>query len=325
MTAALQALTAQVVDYAGLFPPAKLPLNRVIHNYADYSVSPDCWMLGRLIIPLQKLDLLVNQVRSQHIHPSHPWHISCLLPRIEPNDDDTPDTLRNHWRKISEFNMAHVGQLEIDALEVAVDDVADILELASSLNQSRISPHTEVFVEVPYQTNCQQHLALLAQAKGIAWRAKIRTGGISADLFPTAEQVVSFIIAACQANIAFKATAGLHHPLRAEHPISYEIDCNQVVMHGFLNLIMATTFARAERLDRQQLVTLLEETNPIEFQFDESLASWRGVWVSRAEIEEMRRESFRSFGSCSFVEPVEDLQALGYLPEDTDEPIPLQT
>jgi hypothetical protein len=221
--------------------------------------------------------------------------------------------------------MAHVGQLEINALEVAVDDVADILQLASSLNQSRISPHTEVFVELPYREDCWQHLQLLAQAKGIAMRAKIRTGGMSSDLFPTAEQVVAFLLAACQQRVPFKATAGLHHPLRAEHPISYEADSDLVLMHGFLNLIMAAAFARTGRLDQQQLVTLLEEANPIEFQFDEQLASWRGVWVSREEIEEMRKESFRAFGSCSFIEPVEDLQSLGYLPEDTDKPITHQT
>ena len=52
---ALRALLSEVVDYAGLFPPAALPLPAVIKNYEEYVPSENNWMLARLILPADRL------------------------------------------------------------------------------------------------------------------------------------------------------------------------------------------------------------------------------------------------------------------------------
>ena len=55
MNASLRALLSGVVDYAGLFPPAGLPLDQAIRNYARYRQGSDAWMLGRFVIPAARL------------------------------------------------------------------------------------------------------------------------------------------------------------------------------------------------------------------------------------------------------------------------------
>ena len=44
---ALHALVSSIIDYAGLFPPARLPLDTAIGNYARYRTEPEAWMLAR--------------------------------------------------------------------------------------------------------------------------------------------------------------------------------------------------------------------------------------------------------------------------------------
>ena len=138
-------------------------------------------------------------------------------------------------------------------------------------------------------------------------RAKIRTGGITADAFPPIENIAAFLRACKEKGIAFKATAGLHHPLRCVKPLTYDADAPTGTMHGFLNVFMAAAI-----VDRAEEV--LREDDPRAFAFDDEVASWREVQVSVKSIAEMRETFAISFGSCSFEEPISDLRALGLLP-----------
>jgi hypothetical protein len=52
----MRALLSRLIDYAGLFPPAKLDMATTISNYARYREGDDAWMLGRLIVPASRLD-----------------------------------------------------------------------------------------------------------------------------------------------------------------------------------------------------------------------------------------------------------------------------
>jgi len=104
-----------------------------------------------------------------------------------------------------------------------------------------------------------------------------------------------------------KATAGLHHPLRRFAP---EVE---TTMHGFLNVFVGAVLAHAERLGPGEIVPILEDEDPTSYCFDDEGLSWRDRHVSTAGIAAARRELAVSFGSCSFDEPVEDLQDLGLL------------
>jgi hypothetical protein len=147
---------------------------------------------------------------------------------------------------------------------------------------------------------------LLDAIKHHRQRAKIRTGGITPDAFPAIDNVAEFLRACKAKGVAFKATAGLHHPLRCVKPLTYEPNAPLGTMHGFLNLFVAA--ALLEHAD-----AILAEEDPRAFAFDDDGASWRGHRVSTEGIIAMRRDFATSFGSCSFEEPIHDLKELGWL------------
>ncbi|MEO8383127.1 MAG: hypothetical protein ABI779_25950 [Acidobacteriota bacterium] len=149
-------------------------------------------------------------------------------------------------------------------------------------------------------------LSLLDAIKSRGLRAKIRTGGITADAFPAIGDVAAFLRACKTRGIAFKATAGLHHPLRCVKALRDEPNAPTGMMHGFLNVFLA-----AALLDHAE--DLLAETDPWSFTFADEGATWRGHTVSTAELTTLRRDFATSFGSCSFEEPIGDLRELGWL------------
>jgi hypothetical protein len=129
--------------------------------------------------------------------------------------------------------------------------------------------------------------------------AKIRTGGLIAEATPPAGVLADFLCGAAARRLPFKATAGLHHPIRSG-------------MHGFLNVFAGAVFAWLGT-DRDALTRLLDETDPQAFEFRDDELRWRDWRATTAEVERARRDFAHSFGSCSFVEPVDGLRALGLL------------
>jgi hypothetical protein len=114
-------------------------------------------------------------------------------------------------------------------------------------------------------------------------------------------------------RIAFKATAGLHHPIRSLHPLTYATDSPCATMHGFVNVFVAAAFAW-QSAERNAILDMLNDADAGGFQFFAGELRWRGRSISTAEIESVRRDFAHSFGSCSFAEPVADLRMLGRLP-----------
>jgi hypothetical protein len=137
-------------------------------------------------------------------------------------------------------------------------------------------------------------------------RAKIRTGGVTPDAFPDAAFIAAFIERCAERGVAFKATAGLHHPIRCIKPLTYEANAPTGTMHGFVNVFMAAALLR-------QAQAILMETDALAFEFGDDAASWRGHSVRTEDLRRIRKEFAISFGSCSFEEPVADLKELGWL------------
>lgn len=162
---------------------------------------------------------------------------------------------------------------------------------------SRLAPGT--YVEIT-------DLSLLEAIAQHGLRAKIRTGGVTTDAFPSIESIAQFMRACRERNVAFKATAGLHHPLRCVRPLTYEANAPTGTMHGFLNVFLA-----AALLDHAEDV--LREDDPSAFAFDDDGVTWRGHRVSTNDLATMRNTLATSFGSCSFEEPINDLKELGWL------------
>jgi hypothetical protein len=143
--------------------------------------------------------------------------------------------------------------------------------------------------------------------------AKLRCGGITADVFPSSLEVASFLRQCHAAGVSFKLTAGLHHAIRGAYPLTYEANSPTAVMHGFLNVFLAAAWVKAG-LGIQETVELLEERTASNFAFLPDAVRWRSRRLSTEAIRETRGNFALSFGSCSFSEPVAELRKLNLIP-----------
>ena len=109
---ALQKLFNEIIDYAGLFPPAKLPLDQVVANYAQYLECDDAWMLARLIIPVGRLNELQQQ--QPFLDSKRLWKISSLVPSVDAPDDGFNQALK----AIEEFNDKFSSKAIVDTVEI---------------------------------------------------------------------------------------------------------------------------------------------------------------------------------------------------------------
>jgi hypothetical protein len=294
---AIRTLLQGSIDYAGLFPPAALDMRTALENYARYSGESSSWALGRFIVPVSGLDELeVHLPRIPRRSIDSPWRFAALM-----GTNLEGDTLA-----IQVFNRRHMnGGATIDSVEVKASSEARIGEIIDSV------PSTlQTYIEVPVDSDPATLIRRIAQG---ARRAKIRTGGITQDAFPRAREVLRFLRTTLDNAVPFKATAGLHHPLRATYRLTYAENSPVGRMFGFLNLMLAVAFLRAG-MDEADVLRVLEEEDSAAFQADDSGISWRNRRVDLKDVSDARRLGMVSFGSCSFTEPIEDLQSLHLLP-----------
>lgn len=166
----------------------------------------------------------------------------------------------------------------------------DVVEIkAASAEEIRVSEGVTAYFETPLEL-----IPAIAAAGG---RAKIRMGGNSV---PDSRTVARFMAVCRRERIGFKATAGLHHPIRSSE------------MHGFLNTLMAACLVW-NGADESLAAQVLEDTHAENFRLDDESAAWRDCRLSISQIAEARANFIAGFGSCSFEEPLQDLRALGLL------------
>ena len=270
LTRSLRALLDSLIDYAGLFPPASLSMREAIRNYERYRDGEHAWILGRFIVPAEKLGEVPIEIP-----------VSALVAG-------------------GEFPDAEV--IETKASSAA--DIARIAELSGSPPPRRRAAGEGAGSPLIYVELADE--SLIASLATHGFRAKIRTGGVTPEAFPPIEKIAGFMRACIDAKVAFKATAGLHHPLRCVRALTYEANAPMGTMNGFINLFLAAALPNfAEKI--------LAEDNPRAFAFDDGGAWWRDCRVPTEEIIRVRKNVAISFGSCSFEEPVADLRELGWL------------
>jgi hypothetical protein len=290
----LGALLAGLIDYAGLFPPAALTIGEAVANFASYLDSADGWVLCRFIVPAGRLDELATEGRRHAGVRPAPWRVSALV-----GEDVAADAER-----VRAFNAAHVGRFLVDTAELRASAPDAIGRAVDAFR-----PDLTVFVELPLN---RDPAPLLEAVKRAGARAKVRTGGTEAEAFPTTPQLARFIALCAQLDVAFKATAGLHHPLRGERRLTYAADAPSATMFGFLNVFLAAAFACAG-MDEVSLARILEVRDPASFAFDEDAVRWRGHTVSLDQLRRTRASHALGFGSCSFREPIDELRELALL------------
>jgi hypothetical protein len=294
------------LDYAGLFPPANLDMGPTVANYAEHRDCADGWMVSRLVVPVSRLDEFEEHAATLLPVSRNPadddcWVISALTaPAGEDRFADDLDT-------IDAFNERHLapgtGAAVIDTIECRASNAAEIDNALEQLPES-IFP----YFELDHHTDIR---GLVAAMAGMDAGAKIRTGGITADLHPTPEELARFIMTCSTAEVPFKATAGLHHPFR-HHAES--VGCEQF---GFLNVFVGSCLAWwGDELTEADLAGLLVAPSLDGFVFQDDRLGCPGHEIGLEQIEEARERFFHGFGSCSFLEPLEDLVKLELLRPD---------
>ncbi len=336
MLDSIKAIMTELVDYAGLFPPAKLPLDTAANNFADYRTGSCAWALSRFVCPAAKL-MELNDLAAATIgtddHTNKRWPISVLG---SPSADRLT-FLENHLVAsdcVQAVCDTTSTRLFMDALETRLpplnsyesqssslsDDLLQVAQTWLAVAKAQSISQFSIFLELAAKENWQQDVDRLASViaacnrqsatngQGLTIGLKIRTGGVQASVIPSIEDVATFIYACKQNEVPFKATAGLHHPIRH---YSSQVSAK---MHGFLNVFCGAALVFASDLSIDDLQAILAQESADQFVFSNDGFSWQDHHVSVEQIVAMRKQFALSFGSCSFTEPIEDLQGMGLWP-----------
>jgi hypothetical protein len=302
MVESLQVLLGGIIDYAGMYPPAELPLSEALRNFVRYKSGRESWIVNRFICPAAKVSELEAGLK---------WHNydnrfgMCVTGRGgATNAEFLINTLADTKaaRKIERvFFDAFETRLPVSALESA-----ELPHLVMQVIRG-LEEETLLFLEIPLTDDfgAQVPRALEAIAKNPRVRAKIRLGGSTKDTYPSVEKVALFISECASRRLPFKATAGLHHPVRKPD------SATGAMMHGFLNVFVAASVAWNFKADAESLEPILSAMDPSAFR---CLGSRLSVGNWHLSLKQLRssREFALGYGSCSVNEPLADLAQLGY-------------
>jgi hypothetical protein len=332
MHSSFRAFMQELIDYAGLFPPARLTLEEAFNKYLNYQDHPSGWILSHFICPVR---LLPELIKYQNILQDKDIQLSLsVLPDSAENSREYLLAFEKNIQQLEDFLQRMDRSAAISAFEFRISSklLSDksfpplhefFLSLYEKIQQVGILQpilffelqktehwlnHIDLFVEEIELFNkiLQDNKFTVAQRTA---GLKLRCGGESPENFPPPEEI-SRVLSACSAKqILFKATAGLHHPVR-HHNTSI-----QNMMHGFFNVFGAALLAYHHHLSNDEILTLINEEDPRQFLFTDDHFTYKGWKLTLSEIQELRAKYVISFGSCSFEEPREDLIQLGLLTE----------
>lgn len=303
-SACARAAFSGLIDYAGLFPPARLSMDDAVGEYASLQGLPEAWILGRFVVA-QSAFADFDRALGRH----GTGEVACsAIVGGGATARTFVDAVSAGIAQAMSLAQARVESFEVPlpTLDAARDSYdASIAQLAAALSLRGVR-ELPTYAELPrdarFDAELERAATALARAKV---GAKLRCGGVTADAFPSSAQVAAFIDAMCAAGVPFKCTAGLHHPIRHVDPAT------GFHMHGFVNVLVAS--ALAGDVSRDELERVLDEEDPAAFAIGEAALRWRERSVDTAGVERTRRKRFVAYGSCSFTEPVEVLRSLGVL------------
>lgn len=278
----VSALYERLVDDAGLFPPEQLEMPAAVARHRADAAAGDPRLSHRFLCPAGRLSEL-----SAALDNTDRFRVGLISPL--------------EWGALVEAHrlIAADGRLRLVALEGPLPEAPDLVtavrKAADALKNLPYGPPPGFpqHVEIPLTEGWEAALDELVTA-GLA--AKVRCGGVRADLFPATEHLAVFVSACVRRGLPFKATAGLHHAVR------YRDARTGFTHHGFLNLLLAVCRA-ADGAAPDGVEAVLRSTDPVAL-----AAEARAVTPALAA---RTRAVFTGYGSCSTREPLDDLRAMG--------------
>lgn len=302
---ALRAFLGELIDDAGLFPPAALGMSEALEAHERAEAGAEYWMLGRFVVPAARLGELTSRLDDS----PDPLALSVVL---------DPRAAALELAAAARSETERGDRLVIEAVECRLQpreggaSLDPITALADAFRQAGFQEDPTLFVELPANdARVAESCATLRRLRdelAIDAGAKLRCGGESAEAVPAPADVARFILAARDAKVPLKATAGLHHPVRAFN------EAAGFAMHGFLNVAGGTILASVHpAIGELELERLIADEDPDHFALDAHRFRWLEREADAEGIGRARALSFRSYGSCSFDEPLADLRAMGWL------------
>jgi hypothetical protein len=291
--AAARAFLSGAIDYAGLFPPAELAMPSATANYLAYRSGPDAWALGRFVVPAARLGELTECLTAPGPVRGNPLPVSALV-------GAGPLAAAAAIETFNEQEAVHGARVEV--VEAKAESVGAVQESLAAFPARVVR-----YVEIPI---AEGNGPLLDAVQAEAGFAKLRTGGVTADGFPAPESLLLTLRGLAQRKLPFKATAGLHHPLRGLFPLTYAPDAPAAMMYGYLNILLAATILWTRGGSDQAQEALLEES-PASLCFEDDALVWRDLRFDAITLEAVRADFFHGFGSCSFREPFDLLPLAG--------------
>lgn len=324
-----------LIDYAGLFPPAKLPLNEAIDEYLVHLKGDNSWMLGRFIIPISQFKDLEQFIPL--FEGLEPLRLSVLGGGGN-SDEEYLNNIEQNIIDINKFREKYPGEITIDVIECKLatnSPSKKIIKKATNLLNQNDLIHYHEFAELPYvgidysteldetswDSEVVETIAMISKIDNAG--IKLRCGGVIKEAFPSIEKVAAMIQACALNQVPMKFTAGLHHPLRH---FEEQYDCD---MHGFVNVfgagVLASNFEQPQHSQEKYrmfilLSHMIDDDNPENFSFDDSKLTWKvgddrdtRFEMNLEKIKDVRKNRAISYGSCSFEEPIDDLKQLGWM------------
>src|SRR2546423_13942518 len=236
-----------------MFPPCSLDLESALRNQAQYVRSSDAWMLGAFVLPVEQFE--ATRPLLSEFDPSHPLRVAALGPRTA-NADAFLDAMDKADAAIRWLS-SNVDLVAISHLEMFLPHDMD----PALLDEARaILGDLPAFWEASPDT-AQQTIALLAEHNSDAHSAtfgyKLRTGGVTADAFPTSAQIASALVTPATHQLPIKFTAG------GRHSIPRLFAVGKTKKYGLLHLLGAAGLAAAHPSDARPAALLLyDEDSP---------------------------------------------------------------
>lgn len=272
-----------LVDYAGTFPPAGLSLADSLANFrADQNgLAPS--MLGRFICAGSALSELAALVT-----PQDSLLISVLL------------TSPGELSLVEDFHRRVAKSVRVDTVETAWNENA--AEWPRAWNY-------RLFFEVTAADFAAAAAFCAPQAALLG--LKLRTGSVKPEGIPPANQVADFLEKAHAAGVPYKFTAGLHHACAGEYALTYQADSPRARLFGFTSLFGLACMHWCGQLSTRELSEQLAlDEKP---RADAQGLHWQQWSCGVEQIQDYRQRGGRSFGSCSFREPLQELQEMGWI------------
>jgi hypothetical protein len=326
-----QALFEGLLDYAGLYPPATLAANDALAHYVAYRSQPYGWLLSRFVLGASHLSE-IGELSQYGFSKDAPLAIALV----------SREAMADIARLIAS-PLLRDGCGVLSSVEVVVDPSRSIREQCREVQQLltalqrflSLSESPALFFEVPYGEAWDVSFSALLEVLQELRREpshgeeksiigfKLRCGGASPSATPP-PSLVSLVLSCCaNLGVPVKFTAGLHQPFRHQVPA---VDGGlEQVAHGYFNLLFAALVAahdreegnRGERSSRsvtaEELSSLISEVRSQHPQFTEQGLEWQGHFLSTETISRLRATQVISFGTCSFVEPLEEALKRGWL------------